>query len=236
MDGTGSSGINLDLSKMQMLYLDYSWYGAGFIRWGFRGNNGDVVYCHKLMNNNVNYEAYMRSGNLPARYEVATFPKDTLLRETALSTDNTIYVNDTLGFAPVGSAVIKTANAYEYISYTSLTSNTLIGVTRGQRGNTACLVTATVNNPVLTVLNTSGLQIGQYVKAQQIPPNAFVSNIAANTTVTLTQAPIASGTFNVAFAPMGLTAQTFTYSAATPIAVEHLLAYFYQRPPGLTVA
>jgi hypothetical protein len=58
------------------------------------------------------------------------------------------------------------------------------------------------------------------VKAQQIPPNAFISNIVANTTVTLTQAPIASGTFNVAFAPMGLTAQTFTYSANTPISVE----------------
>jgi len=220
LDGTGSSGINLDLSKMQMFYLDYSWYGAGFIRWGFRGNSGDVVYCHKLMNNNVNYEAYMRSGNLPARYEVATFPKDTLLRQTALSTDNTIYVDDTTGFAPSGSAVIKTANAYEYISYTSLTSNTLVDVTRGQRGNTACLVTATANNPVLTVLNTSGLQVGQIVNAQQIPPNTSVHNVIANTTVTLTQAPISSGTFNVAFAPMGLTAQTFTYSAATPIAVE----------------
>ena len=34
MDGTGPSGYNLDLSKMQMYYIDYSWYGAGFVRWG----------------------------------------------------------------------------------------------------------------------------------------------------------------------------------------------------------
>ena len=220
LDGTGPSGITIDLTRMQMFYLDYSWYGAGFIRWGFRGNNGDVIYCHKLQNNNVNYEAYMRSGNLPARYETSTFPKNTLLTSTAQSTDNTLFVTDTTGFAPSGTAVIKTANAYEYISYTSLTANTLAGVTRGQTGNVACLVTATVNNPVLTVLNTTGLQLGQYVNAQQIPPNAFVSNIVANTTVTLTQAPIASGTFNVAFAPMGLTAQTYVFANATPIAVE----------------
>jgi hypothetical protein len=220
MDGTGPSGINLDLTKMQMFYLDYSWYGAGFIRWGFRGNNGDIIYCHKLMNNNVNYEAYMRSGNLPARYETATFPKTTLLTATVQSTDPIIYVADTTGFAPQGSLAIKTANAYEYVYYTGLTANTFTGLTRGQAGNTACLVTATVNNPVLTVTNTTGLQIGQYVNAQQIPPNAFVSNIVANTTVTLTQAPIAGGTYNVAFAPMALTAQTFVYSANTPTAVE----------------
>jgi len=31
MDGTGTSGYNLDLSKMQMFYIDYTWYGAGAV-------------------------------------------------------------------------------------------------------------------------------------------------------------------------------------------------------------
>jgi hypothetical protein len=34
MDATGPSGYNLNLAKMQMFYIDYSWYGAGFVRWG----------------------------------------------------------------------------------------------------------------------------------------------------------------------------------------------------------
>jgi hypothetical protein len=69
-DGTGPSGYVIDQTKMQMFYLDYSWYGAGFVRWGFRGTDGNIVYVHKRANNNVNNQAYLRSGNLPARYEV----------------------------------------------------------------------------------------------------------------------------------------------------------------------
>jgi hypothetical protein len=68
LDGTGASLMTLDLSKMQMLYIDYSWYGAGAIRFGFKNNRGEVVYCHRISNNNLNNEAYMRSGNLVARY------------------------------------------------------------------------------------------------------------------------------------------------------------------------
>jgi hypothetical protein len=67
VDGTGYSGYNLNLDKMQMFYIDYSWYGAGVVRWGMRGQDGNVLYVHKMQNNNVNLEAYMRSGNLPGR-------------------------------------------------------------------------------------------------------------------------------------------------------------------------
>jgi hypothetical protein len=126
MDGTGASGMNIDLTKMQMFYIDYSWYGAGFIRWGFRGQGGDCIYAHKLMNNNTNYEAYMRSGNLPARYESATFPADTLLAANLTAAEvGTVFVNDTTGFPPIGSFVLRTANAYEYVNYTGKTANTL---------------------------------------------------------------------------------------------------------------
>jgi hypothetical protein len=74
LDGTGPSGYVIDPNKMQMIYFDYSWYGAGRIRWGVRGTNGSIIYCHEMPNNNVNTEAYMRSGNLPARFEIITLP------------------------------------------------------------------------------------------------------------------------------------------------------------------
>jgi len=221
MDGTGISGINLDLTKMQMFYLDYSWYGAGFIRWGFRGNNGDVIYAHKLMNNNVNYEAYMRSGNLPARYETTTFAKNTVLTSSVGQSDTTINVADTSSFPPQGSFLIRTANAYEYCNYTGLTTTTFTGLTRGKAGNALSVVTATANNPVLTLNDTTGIQIGQYaVNYSFIPTNSFVSNIVANTSVTVSMAPYKSGTFLTIFAPMAMSAQTWTYSANTPAAVE----------------
>ena len=72
-DGTGPSGYTLNIKFMQMCFIDYSWYGAGTIRWGFRTTDGALTYVHKLPMNNVNYAAYMRSGNLPGRFEVENY-------------------------------------------------------------------------------------------------------------------------------------------------------------------
>jgi len=71
-DGSGPTGYNLDLSRIQMVYMDYSWYGAGKIRFGFKTTDGQVQYTHEFVHNNNLYESYFRSGNLPARYEVLT--------------------------------------------------------------------------------------------------------------------------------------------------------------------
>jgi hypothetical protein len=71
-DGTGPSGYELDITKIQMAYIDYSWYGAGKIRFGFKDQRGHVKYFHEFIHNNQFTEAYMRAGNLPARYEVTS--------------------------------------------------------------------------------------------------------------------------------------------------------------------
>jgi hypothetical protein len=69
-DGNGPSGFTFNVRKMQMAYMDYSWYGAGKVRFGFKGKDGVVMYVHEFIHNNKENEAYLRSGNLPARYEV----------------------------------------------------------------------------------------------------------------------------------------------------------------------
>ena len=69
-DGTGKEGFVLDMTKIQMAYMDYSWYGAGKIRFGFKDRKGHVRYVHEFIHNNRLDEAYMRSGNLPAKYEI----------------------------------------------------------------------------------------------------------------------------------------------------------------------
>ena len=78
-DGTGVTGYNLDLSKIQMAYMDYSWYGAGKIRFGFKTTDGQVQYVHEFVHNNNLFESYFRSGNLPARYEVVTYSNPTYI-------------------------------------------------------------------------------------------------------------------------------------------------------------
>ena len=69
-DGTGPSGYIFNPHKIQMAYADYSWYGAGKIRFGFKDRYGHVFYFHEFIHNNRLNESYFRSGNLPARYEI----------------------------------------------------------------------------------------------------------------------------------------------------------------------
>jgi hypothetical protein len=141
MDGTGSSLYNLDLTKMQMFYIDYTWYGAGAVRFGFKNNRGEVIYCHRVPNNNVNTEAYMRSGNLVARYETNTLPVRTYLTATLASGFTTsITVADTTYFPSAGTLVVAaaadTGGAVEYITYTGKTATTFTGLTRNATGGT----------------------------------------------------------------------------------------------------
>jgi len=69
-DGTGPSGYLLDITKIQMVYIDFAWYGAGKIRFGFKNQFGKVFYVNEITNANIQNLAYLRSGNLPARYEL----------------------------------------------------------------------------------------------------------------------------------------------------------------------
>jgi hypothetical protein len=89
LDGTGPSGYDIDIAKMQMIGIQYSWYGAGFIDFMLRGSSGDFVFCHRMRNSNVNTEAFMRSGNLPVRYEVTNEgPPGQLAENMTFDTNN----------------------------------------------------------------------------------------------------------------------------------------------------
>ena len=146
-DGTGASLYNINLTKIQMFYMDYSWYGAGSVRFGFKNNRGEVIYCHRIINNNINTEAYFRSGNLPARYETSSLPYYTNLTATLTSgVTASMSVADTTFFAPTGVLVVTaaaTTGAIEYISYTGKTATTFTGLTRNSTGGTASATTFT---------------------------------------------------------------------------------------------
>ena len=217
-DGTGPSGFTIDLSKMQMFYIDYSWYGAGFIRWGFRGPNGDIFYCHKLANNNVNTEAYMRSGNLPARYECTTEPLKSSLTQTLNSGETTLYVNSTSGFPENGTILIRNANTYEHVNYNGIGATTFNNLIRAKSGGTPSL-TYTQNSNVATG-STSNLQVGQRVIATGIPEGAFITSIGSGS-ITMSRASTSTGSQSTTIPSMSsTTAQTFTYSQSDPTIIE----------------
>lgn len=69
LDGTGNSGITLDLSTTQILFLDFEWLGVGSVRCGFV-INGQFIVCHTFHNANAQTAVYMTTAILPVRYEI----------------------------------------------------------------------------------------------------------------------------------------------------------------------
>jgi hypothetical protein len=133
-DGSGSvynpSAYNLLPYKLQMIGLQWTWYGAGFIDWMLRGADGNYITVHRIKNSNVNTEAFMRSGNQPVRYEVLNEGWHTSLVNDLSSVGTTMTVTDITYFPPNGVVYIDN----ELINYTgrSASSGTaqLTGLTR----------------------------------------------------------------------------------------------------------
>jgi len=127
LDGNGSSGYILDVTKMQMIGMQWTWYGAGFIDFMLRGSDGNYVFAHRFRNSNVNYEAYMRTGNQPVRYEVINEGAKDKLASAALSTDTTLTLTNSYYFPQSGTVYLDG----ELINYTNNVNNQLLNCTRG---------------------------------------------------------------------------------------------------------
>ena len=70
LDGTGASGLTLDLTKPQILWMDFEWLGVGNVRCGFI-INGQYIVCHTYQTANVTgTSVYMTTAILPVRYEI----------------------------------------------------------------------------------------------------------------------------------------------------------------------
>ena len=128
-NGAGPSGYNLDVTKMQMIGIQHTWYGAGFIDFMLRGPEGNYVFVHRFRNSNVNSEAYMRTGNQPVRYEVINEGARGRLTSAMTNSQTTISMSadDCYWFPNSGTVYVDN----ELISFTGNTGTSLTGCTRG---------------------------------------------------------------------------------------------------------
>ena len=69
MDGEGPSAIILDLTKGQILHIDYQWLSTGRIRFGF-DTDGQLHYAHAELLANVLTVPSTTTANLPVRWEM----------------------------------------------------------------------------------------------------------------------------------------------------------------------
>jgi len=130
LDGTGISGYNINLNKMQMMGISFSWYGAGFIDFMCRGADGNMILAHRMKQNNINDEAYMRSGNTAVRYQTINESVIGELASSINSSVTTIPVTNVSRF-PVNGGTVLIEN--ECVTFTGVNTgtNSLTGCTRG---------------------------------------------------------------------------------------------------------
>lgn len=73
LTGTGGannpSGVNLDVTKSQIFWMDVEWLGVGTVRCGFV-INGQFIICHRFHHANILNRVYMTTATLPIRYEI----------------------------------------------------------------------------------------------------------------------------------------------------------------------
>jgi hypothetical protein len=145
LDGSGSvsnpSGLTLDASKAQILYMDVEWLGLGTVRMGFI-INGVFIPAHNFNHANIITTTYITTASLPLRYEMtntaATASASTLkqvcstviseggyeLRGAQLSAGNTITSPRTLTtagtFYPVVSIRLKSTRLDAIVILTAI--------------------------------------------------------------------------------------------------------------------
>lgn len=68
LDGTGTSGMTIDITKANFYWLDFAWLGVGPVRMGVIAPDGSRWVCHTFENPNTRIGAYMASGSLPLHF------------------------------------------------------------------------------------------------------------------------------------------------------------------------
>ena len=68
-DGTGPSEFNIDISKTQLIFIDFQWLGVGRVRCGFV-HDGAMVVAHEYTHSNESDVVYLSNPNLPVRCEI----------------------------------------------------------------------------------------------------------------------------------------------------------------------
>lgn len=73
LDGTGPSGLTIDITNINLFWIDYQWLGGGRVRFGIYEANGSRLVCHEVYHAGLGTVPYMRTGTLPYRSENTNF-------------------------------------------------------------------------------------------------------------------------------------------------------------------
>lgn len=128
LDGTTSSGINLDITKAQILFMDLEWLGVGQVRTGFV-IDGNFYVAHVFRHANNIDSVYMTTAVLPVRYEIENIA-DTVATSTMKQICSTVISEG--GYTPNAPV--------------NFVSNGIVGQTLGTAGAEYPLISIRLNS------------------------------------------------------------------------------------------
>jgi hypothetical protein len=125
MNGLGPSRLHLDLTKAQILFMEFEWLGVGSAKVGF-AVNGQFITVHQFNHANLIDKVYMTTATLPLRYEIeniASTASSSAMKQicvTVLSNGgydrkpevwsasrNTLFTNIGTSFVPLAAVRLK---------------------------------------------------------------------------------------------------------------------------------
>lgn len=193
----------IDWTKIQMLWIEYAWYGAGAIRWGCQ-INGEPYVLHEVGTGNASYRGssqqfpWARTGNLPVRYEqrnIGTTTSNTALVHFGVSVIVEGRRDDQRGFTYSygnDNSALKRTVASGKVRYpvTSVQMNQMAKVEFAGNSTSNNIVTASSNSTYITINGTGVWTANQFVgRAISFQgsgfANTYVGRIANNTSNTL---------------------------------------------------
>lgn len=160
LDGTGPSGLTLDLTKSQIFWMDIEWLGVGSVRTGFV-IDGQFIVCHIFHHANSIAGTYITTATLPIRYEITN---------TGATTGSSVMKQ-------ICSTVIS-EGGYNALGLTRSASNPIIGK---QLQND-------IDNPMVSIRLRSGrteaVAVPREITLYGLQDTAFKYKIKRNVTLT----------------------------------------------------
>ena len=235
LDGNGPSKLTLDLDKAQIFFMDIEWLGVGSVRCGFV-INGQLIHCHSFHHANIETDTYMKTPNLPVRYEIenisTTATASTLKqictsiiseggyelrgRNRTIGTDiTTVRDLTTAGtFYPVAAIRLKSTNLDSIVAPKSIS---LLGIGNSTRVAWRIYQGATINGAVWTSVGSdSYVEYNANNTATMTGGTPLNGGYLASTTQSSGTAELPQGLFRFQLERNGLTntPTTFVLAAA----------------------
>lgn len=199
-DSQNPSGINLDFTKAQILFIDFEWLGVGRVRVGFV-IDGLIYYCHEFLNANNLTTVYMSTPNLPLRYEINN--------DSNGAADEFVHICASVmsegGVEETGLLLSDSSGAVANLS--SATDYALLGI-RQKAANldgvvfpkTVSLICSTANDEAEWILYLNPTIAGSFTYSDYSPTASSVVQVAkgANTNTISAGIPLSRGFFATA--------------------------------------